>query len=137
MQSDKKAAYKEAYEKFYLPFISLLYKTQIWSTGFSRLPHRQRQELFTCVLNNIQYMDESIIESVDVLYSHYEVIMVDEWLAKTSLVVTPDRLDEVFDFFLSSVLSRATWLAKKLHQPRIGQYVLSLYLSEKEARENR
>lgn len=134
VQSDKKSAYKEAYETFYLPFISLLYETQIWIIGFSSLDRRDRHKLFQMVAGHIQYMDKAVLEYVDILYYHYGAVLVDE-SEDAGSIFTPDRLDELFDELTSRVLSRSTWLAKKLHQPPIGKFVLELYLENQAIRE--
>lgn len=134
VQSDKKSAYKEAYDTFYLPFISLLYKSQIWSVGFSKLDFKMRTTLFCLIADNIKYMDKEMIEYVDVLYSHYESILKKEIFSVSSLI-THERMDEIFDDFTLIALSRSTWLAKKLHQPTLGEFVRELYLEERDIRE--
>ena len=131
-QSDKKSAYKEAYETFYLPYISLLYKSQIWSVGFSRLDFEMRSNLFRLIADNIKYMDKKMIEYVDLLY--YQSIIEKE-LFSISSFVTHERMDEMFDDFTLLALSRSTWLAKKLHQPTLGEFVRELYLEERDIRE--
>ena len=136
LQSDKKAAYKEAYDSFYLPFISLLYETQIWDTGFSRLSFKDRHRLFEIVSRSIKYMDKAILEYVDVLYTHYSAILGKELFDADSLF-THDRADEIFNELVLKTLSRATWLARKLHQPRLGEFVRELYLEETITREKR
>lgn len=134
VQSDKKAAFKEAYETFYLPYISLLYETNIWDIGFARLNLKDQNKLFRMVLQNVQYMDKPIIEYLDILYSSYGEFMLGE-LDGIEVITTPQRLDEMFDELTGRVLSRATLLANKLHQPRLGEFVRELYLESQAARE--
>lgn len=134
IQSDKKSAYQEAYDTFYLPFISMLYESQIWRVGFSQLNFKMRQRLFSLIASNIKYMDKETIEYVDVLYAHYEAILGKELLFVNS-VLTHDRMNELFDAFTLKVLSRSTWLAKRLHQPCIGEFVRELYREEREVQE--
>lgn len=115
-QSDKKIAYKEAYDGFYLPFISLLYQTQIWNVGFAYLSLDERHKLFNLISQNIKYMNADILECIDLLYDCYGAVLGKEMLNIDSML-THDRTNEIFDDLTRRVLIRATWLAKKLYQP--------------------
>ncbi len=133
-QSDQKKAYREAYDSFYLPFITLLYQTQIWWIGFARLSPKDRHKIFALIEQNIKYMNEGILEYVDILYGHYGAILGKEMLDIDS-ILTHDRADEIFDSLTERVLFQATWLAKKLRQPQIGKLVQELYDDGREKRE--
>ncbi|MEG1632361.1 MAG: hypothetical protein RR423_08980 [Hydrogenoanaerobacterium sp.] len=132
--SEKSKAEREAYETFYLPFITLLYQTRIWNIGFAYLGLKERCQLFKLVVENIKYMDKETLEYIDILYVHYGAILGKELLDVDS-VFTHERANEIFDGLTEKVLCRATWLAKRLHQPCIGEFVLELYCEMTEDRE--
>lgn len=119
-------AYKEAYETFYLPFISLLYETQIWGIGFSSLNTSTQERLSILVTGNIRYMDSSSLEWIDIFLGHRVGV-------KTNIgILTSERLDEIFDALTLSLLDHAVWLARKLHQPELGKHVKNLYIESQQ-----
>lgn len=133
IHDDKQNAYREAYEEFYLPFISLLYESQIWESGFAKLPRETREKLFRIITSNIKYMNRATLESVDVLFGHYDAICTKE-LFDTDSLITYARMDEIFDDITNNVLCQATQLAHKLHQPPIGETALTLYFEYQKVR---
>lgn len=136
-RSDKIAAQREAYQKFYLRFISLMYQFQLFESGFSRMEPKLREEFFLFIMGNIQYMEEDEIDYIDVLCSHYLCIKRADETGTAPGFISHDRLDEIFDAFTKSVLQRAEKLAHNLHQPEIGRFVLSVYLDTQEERKKR
>lgn len=128
MTERKLEAYKEAYETLYLPLISLLYETQIWNIGFSNLDINVQDKISGLITDNIQYMDPSSLEWIDIFLGH-------RVSSKKNIgYLTPARLDEVFDSLTLALLNRATWLARKLHQPKLGTHVSNLYIESQQER---
>ncbi|WP_302970685.1 hypothetical protein [Ruthenibacterium lactatiformans] len=135
--TNKTAACREAYQKFYLPFISMLFRFQVFDCGFSHTESESREKLFLFIMDNIQYMEKEEIDHIDALCGHYRYIKRTEEKNEEPIILTHERLDELFDSFTKSVLLRAEQLAHILNQPVIGKFVLDLYLGNREAEEIR
>lgn len=122
----KRAARLEAYNSFYLPFITLMYTLDVWTLNFSDLSKEMKLKFIALILPNIRYMSQPVLEWVDVFYFHFAASLeLDGEAVPPS--VPPARLDEVFSYFVEATLAEADELAKKLHQPRLGEHALSLY----------
>lgn len=124
--SNRRAARREAYDNFYIPFIALLYSADVWNLNFSELPERKQVEFYKLIIENIRYMDDSILEWVDVFYGHLSDFLFGK-RADTLDAGLLRHLDEVFACVVESVLKRANGLAKKIHQPQLGGHALKLY----------
>ena len=121
MAEGKQNAFREAYETLYLPFIALLYETQIWNTGFANMVHSNQDRISSLLTDNIRYMNPSSLEWMDIFLTHRVSS------TKTIGILTPERLDEVFDCLTIALLEQASWLSHKLHQPHLGTHVRNLY----------
>lgn len=136
-KTNKTSACREAYQKFYLPFISMLFRFQVFDCGFSHMEPESREKLFLFIMDNIQYMEKEEIDHIDALCGHYQYIKRTEEKNEEPIILTHNRMDELFDSFTESVLLRAEQLARNLNQPVIGKFVLDLYLGNREAKEIR
>lgn len=135
--TNKISACREAYQKFYLPFISMLFQFQVIEAYFSHTLPENREKLFLFIMDNIQYMEKDEIDYIDALCGHYQYIKTIERTNENPTIITHKRLDELFDSFTTHVLLRAEQLARNLNQPVIGRFVLDLYLGNREASEIR
>ena len=124
--ANKRTAYREAYDTFYLPFVTLLYQSEVWWLNYSDLPKDKQVRFCKLIMENIRYMDNSVLDGVDVLYGHILGVLYGEITGNYG-ITTPARLNEVFSDFVEATLKRADWLARKLHQPRLSRHALSLY----------
>ena len=62
---DKEAVtLKEAYEKFYVPFIRLVLIQKLCDIPFSIHSYKEQIEMYNLLMNNLQYMDEEIVYAV-------------------------------------------------------------------------
>lgn len=125
----KREAAKEAYESFYLPFISLMYLTDIWYFNFSSLTEDMQTKYFKLIMNNIRYMDEKILDEVDGFYGCYAR----ETVAGTGLPNTND----FFESIVVAVLEHADGLAEILKMPKLGGHALAIYQESAEVRAKR
>lgn len=123
---EKRNMRKEAYDSFYLPFIALMYQSDVWYYNFSSLTDLIQTEFCKLIMGGICYMDEKVLDDVDVFYDCY--------LRETTGHEEPGRMDETFSYLVESVLKQADKLAKKLHQPRLGKHALSLFIQSADMR---
>lgn len=126
IRAAKRAAAKEAYESFYLPFISLMYLTDVWYFNFSSLTEDIQIRYFRLIMNNICYMDEKILDEIDTFYGCY----IRETVEGTYLPNTNDFFESV----IVAVLQHADKLAGILKMPKLGGHALTIYQESADVR---
>ena len=122
-----RAAKKEAYETFFLPFISLMYSESIWDLNFSEFPEKTQVEFYRLIMKNIRYMNDEILDWVDIFHDHLVGKLIGDKTGDYG-TLTPERLNEVFDSLAEEVLRYAACLADDLYQPMLGEHAMKLYL---------
>ena len=119
-KSQKLSAQKERYEKFYVPFITLLIAGRMDLLQYSQLPLDSRGKFFDLIFNNIQSIDEKTQSLLLDFYTSF-MDMLEYESGSPGYDDAPAILDAAFTKIVDSVLLESSKLSKSLRLPQIGK----------------
>lgn len=134
-RANKRKDWMAAYENLYIPFITLMYKSNAWILPFSKMPEDLQGEFFRLLMKNIRYMNRDNLYKFWIFHGHFGSVLVGNLTGKYG-IITSKRLSEVFSDLVESILNGAVKLAQKLKLPDLATDCLELYDQDKKLRED-
>ncbi len=118
--SYKKTVLKERYEKFYVPFLSLIYRGMLWNiSDYSAESLESKSIWLDLIFNNIQYIDRHTQELLPEYYETFLNLLEFED-GNQQFVTAPNDYNRAFTNVVNSVLSESIKLSRKLRLPPLG-----------------
>lgn len=138
--SERHSVEKERYLKLYLPFISMIYKLQLYKTPVYWFEcvgrSREFDRIYSLIINNLQYMDTNSVKLVYVFIEFVEKCGFARDLRDPDDDSDPEieniSKEEVLSFeqnfldFVTSMLHEGSKLSQKLQMPDICAEVMAL-----------
>lgn len=134
-QEKRLSATKEAYEKFYVPFIRTLYTQRLCNLPFSELSLRDQMEIYNLLLNSLQYMDKDTIYTMEPFFYEFSLMLAQQAGVIENHKFAAENTDGIFSEAVEQILNRAIKIAKTLRLPTIAEVVLEDFLQARKSQE--
>lgn len=119
---------KERYEKFYVPFIRMIFEQGLMYESFSDLSFQEQMKIYRLLLDNLQYMDCETLDVVEPIFAEFSLYLMSNSKDDASQqALRQKNLDSLFNEMIASMLSQARELSKELSLPQIAETTLSDY----------
>jgi len=124
---------EKAYNTFYMPFLFLFFKYELWKVEYSDLPTPAQEEIFNLITANIGFMNANSLEHVSKFIRNYYNIQ--EYKNGTYDKNIPEHLvgagagfaNMAMSELIPILINQSILLSSKIHMPQAGKYALQIW----------